>query len=93
VYPEQVVESRRGAVADVRLGHERLDPAVAERLVPARVATEVLDARELEPDEVGGVVGDRLRIRLGEPHAYLDRVGERVHGRSIDAWPPPVSRS
>ena len=41
---------------------------VAQPLVAARVLLEVVDARDLEPDEVVRVVRDPLRVRLGEPH-------------------------
>jgi hypothetical protein len=57
---------RRLAVADVRLRHERLDPAFAEQRIAARIALEVLDAGELEPDEIDAVVGDPLSVGLGE---------------------------
>ena len=50
----------------MRLEHERLDAEVAQPLVAARVALEVLDARDLEPDEVVRVVDDALRVGLGE---------------------------
>src|SRR5581483_427755 len=66
---QAVVEERRRAEAGMRLEHERLDPLVAEALVAAGVALEELDARHLEPDEVGRVVGDPLRVGLGEADA------------------------
>ena len=50
----------------MRLEHERLDPEVAQPLVAAGVLLEVVDARDLEPDEVVRVVGDALRVGLGE---------------------------
>ena len=58
------------------LEDERLDALVAHRLVAAGEACEVLDAGELEPDEVDRVVDDPLRVRLGEAHAHLRR--ERI---------------
>jgi len=66
VHDEAIVEPRRLEVADVRLEHDRLHAEVAEPLVPAGVSREVLDTRDLEPDEVVRVVHDPLRIRLGE---------------------------
>lgn len=68
---QAIVEPRRLQVADVRLEHERLDAEVAQTLVTAGVALEVLDARHLEPHEVVRVVRDTLRIRLGEADAYV----------------------
>ena len=68
---EAVVEPRRLQVAHVRLEHERLDAEVAQPLVAAGVPLEVLDARDLEPDEVVRVVDDPLRVGLGEPHPHL----------------------
>ena len=59
------------AVADVGLGHERLDATLAELRIAARVALEVLDPGELEPDEVDAVVDDPLRVGLGEADADL----------------------
>ena len=60
---QHVVEAGWSAVPDMRLQRRGLDPLVAG-LVAAREAREVLDARDLEPVEVGGVVGDALRIGL-----------------------------
>ena len=69
--PQPVVESRGLQVPDVRLEHERLEPEVAQPLVTAGVALEVLDARDLEPHEVVRVVRDALRVGLGEAHAHI----------------------
>jgi hypothetical protein len=68
----------------VRLGHERLDPRLAERAVAAGVVLEVVDAADLEPDEVGRVVRDPLGVRLGEADTELDTVGVAVDPPSID---------
>ena len=62
-------KTRRREEARVRLEHERLDPLVAQPLVAARVPLEVVDAGDLEPDEVVRVVRDALRVGLGEAHA------------------------
>ena len=48
------------------LDRQRLDAELADTVVPAREARQVVDARHLVPDEVGGVVRDALRVRLGE---------------------------
>ena len=79
VDPELVVEVRRLAVADVRLQHERLDPLRAQGAVPAGELREVRDARDLEPDEVRGVVRDALRVGFGEAHADVGVEAKRVH--------------
>ena len=71
MHDEAVVEPRGLQVAHVGLEHERLEAEVAQPLVPARVPLEVLDARDLEPDEVVRVVDDPLRVGLGEPHPHL----------------------
>ena len=64
----------------MRLEHERLDALLAQPLVAARVPLEVLDARDLEPDEVLRVVDDPLRVGLGEADADRRREGERTSG-------------
>jgi hypothetical protein len=48
------------------------------------VVLEVVDAGDLEPDEVGRVVRDPLGVRLGEADTELDRVGVAVDPPSID---------
>ena len=75
VDPERVREARRREVAHVGLQDECLEALVAQRLVAAGKTGEVLDAGELEPDEVDRVVDDPLRVRLREAH--LDVGGER----------------
>jgi hypothetical protein len=67
----------------VRLRHERLDAARPECGVPARVRGQVVDARDLEPDEVGGVVGDALRVCLREADAYVGREAEGCHESTL----------
>ena len=75
---EPVVEGDGPDVAGVDLGGRGLDARVPESLVAAGELPEVLDARGLEPDEVGGVVGDALRIGLGEAHGDLELEGHEV---------------
>jgi hypothetical protein len=48
------------------------------------VALEVVDAPDLEPDEVDRVVRDPLGVRLGEADAEVDRVGVALDPPSID---------
>jgi hypothetical protein len=48
------------------------------------VRLEVVDAADLEPDEVDRVVRDPLGVRLGEADAQVDRVGVPVDPPSID---------
>ena len=71
VHEEAVVELRRCEIANVRLEHDRLEAEVAQTLVAARIALEVVDACDLEPHEVVRVVGDALRVRLCEADAHL----------------------
>ena len=78
--PQPVVELRRLAMTDVGLDRERLDALLAQRGVAPAEAGEVVDARDLEPDEVLGVVGDALRIRLGEADSDLGVEAEAVDG-------------
>ena len=78
-----VVEPGRHAVAAERLEHERLDAVVAQRLVAAGVRAQVLDARDLEPDEVRRVVRDPLRVGVREPHADAGREREAFHGATL----------
>ena len=74
--PQRVREASRREVAHLRLEDERLDPLFPQRLVAAGEAGQVLDSGDLEPDEVDRVVGDSLRVGLGEPDTDLGR--ERV---------------
>jgi len=75
---EPVVEARRLQVAGVRLEHERLDALLAQPRIAARDLLEVVDAGDLEPDEVLRVVDDPLRVGLGEAHAHRRGRGERL---------------
>src|SRR4029453_13987512 len=74
-------------VADVRLDRQRFDPVRAQARVAAAEAGEVVGSRELEPDEVDRVVGDPLRVGLGEAHAHLGLEVE-VHGGYLSTIPP-----
>ena len=68
---ETVVEAGGGEVPDVPLRRERLDSLGPELRIAAPEAREVVDARELEPDQVDGVVHDSLGVGLGEAHANV----------------------
>jgi hypothetical protein len=59
---QAVVEASRLEVAHVRLDRERLDPIGSQARVAATEARKVVDAGDLEPDEVDGVVRDALGI-------------------------------
>jgi hypothetical protein len=72
---EPVVEGDGPDVAGVHLGGRGLDAGVPQSLVAAGEPPEVLDPRGLEPDEVGGVVGDALRVGLGEANGDLELEG------------------
>src|SRR5207245_11298791 len=58
---------------------------IAERLIPPGVLLEVGDPGHLEPHEVVGVVGDPLRVGLGEPHPHVRREAEGRHARHSTA--------
>src|SRR6185312_12414242 len=77
---ELVVEPGRDAVAAERLEHERLDALVAQGLIAAGELAQVLDARDLEPDDVRGVVRDALGVGVREAHPDRNREGVTVHG-------------
>ena len=77
--PDDVVEHGRREVANVRLDDRRLVARVLKGAIAGRVLVEIGDARHFEPDEVRGVVGDPLRIRLREPNANLGREAEALH--------------
>src|SRR4029077_4595218 len=85
---EPVVEARRREVADVHLRRQRLDPGVAQARVAAAEALEGLDPRQLEPDEVDGMVRDRLGVGLGEANAHLSLEAE-VHGGELPTIAAP----
>ena len=63
----------------MHLRRQRLDPLRLDRQVAAGVLREVLDARDLEPDDERGVVRDPLRVRLGEADEDLGREPEAFH--------------
>ena len=77
---EPVVEPRRPEIPDVHLRRRRLHALLAQPRVPAVEAREVLDPRDLEPDEVRRVVGDSLRVRLREADRDLSLEAEAVDG-------------
>src|SRR5581483_4543765 len=79
VDPDAVVEEGRLQVTDVRFGRQRLVAVRLQAAVAVPEASEVLDSRDLEPDEVRGVVGDALRVGLGEPDRELGREAEPFH--------------
>lgn len=83
VHDERVVEAGRLQVPEMRLEHERLQALVPEHLVPAGEDAEILHAGDLEPDEVGGIVGDALRIGLRETDANRGRKGVSLHGATF----------
>ena len=68
---------------DVHLGRERLDPSRLDRQVAAGVLRQVRDAGDLEPDDERRVVGDRLRVRLGEADRDLGREVEAFDERTF----------
>ena len=81
---EDVVEGGGGAIVDADAGRQRLDPLRLDRPVAAGVVGQVRDARDLEPDDVRRVVGDALRVGLGEAHADVVGAPESVrHGATI----------
>ena len=67
----------------MRLDRQRLDPLGAQPGVAAAEAGEVVDPRDLEPDEVDGVVRDPLRVGLGEAHAHLGLEVKSTAGQSL----------
>src|SRR5215210_8372524 len=80
VDPERIVEARALAVADERLDGRRVHAVLLdESLVAAREPPEVRDPGDLEPDQVGGVVGDALGVRLAEADAEVCRAPETLH--------------
>jgi NAD-dependent deacetylase len=79
VHEQAVVEDGRPHVADVALEHERLDAGRAHLRVAAGDLLEIVDTRDLEPDEVRAVVGDPLRVGLGEADADRRCDSEPVH--------------
>jgi hypothetical protein len=80
---QPVVEVRRPQVAGVRLEREGLDTFGPERRVSAPEPSEVVDAGNLEPDQELGVVGDALRVGLGEANADVGLEAEAVDVGSL----------
>ena len=75
---EPVVEPRRPEIPNVHLRCGRLHALLAQPRITAVEAREVLDPRDLEPDEVRRVVRDSLRVRLGEPDRDVRLEAEAV---------------
>jgi NAD-dependent deacetylase len=67
----------------VSLDRHRLDPLFSKGRVSAPETGEVVDARNLEPDEVLGVVRDPLRVGLGEADPDLGVEVEAVDGETL----------
>jgi hypothetical protein len=70
-------------MANVRLDRHRLDAVLPKRRVAASKAIEIVDARDLEPDEVFRVVSDALRVRLGEADLDLGVEAEAVDAEML----------
>jgi hypothetical protein len=77
---QAVVELRRLQVAYVRLHRERLDALLPKRRIAPTEARQVVHPRDLEPDEVLGVVGDALGIGLREANPDVGMEMEAVDG-------------
>ena len=93
--PQPVVEAHGREVAHVHLGRERLDALLLDRPVAAGVLGEVADARDLEPDDEGGVVRDPLGVRLREADDDVGREVVALHRedfRSRDGSPYAAAR-
>jgi hypothetical protein len=67
----------------VRLEHERLDALLPELVVAPGERAQVLDPGDLEPDEVGRVVDDALRVGLGESNADARGKGVAVDAQTL----------
>jgi hypothetical protein len=80
---EAVVEPGRQRIPDVDLRRRRLDPLVAQSLVAAVEASQVLDPSGLEPDEVGSVVRDPLRVGLREADGEVELERVAVDGETL----------
>ena len=65
------------------LERQGVDAFLAEAEVAAAEPAQVLDPRRLEPDEVGGVMGDALRVRLRKADGHLVRELEIIHGQEL----------
>src|SRR5581483_3204196 len=79
VNPDAVVEEDGLQVTDMRLGRQRLVAVRLQAAVAVAEAREVVDPRDLEPDEIGSVVRHALRVRLREPDRELGREPEALH--------------
>jgi hypothetical protein len=63
---QAIVESCRLQMTNVGLDRHRFDPVLPERGVATAKPCQVVDAGDLEPHEVLGVVRDALSVGLGE---------------------------
>ena len=87
---EPVVEASRGDVPRMGLEGQRVDSLPPQPEINGSETAQILDYRRLEPDEVGGVVGDALRVRLREADGHVVRELEvRQSPRSIAAGGGP----
>ena len=80
---EPVREARGRPVADARVHGRGVHPRLEQRRIAALEAREVVDPRDLEPDEIRRVMGDGLGVGLREPHRHLRREAEAVHAASL----------
>ena len=81
---QDVVEHRGPLVLEVDAGRQRLDAAVADRLVAAGERREVGDAGHFQPDDERRMVGDSLGVGLREADSDRMLEGVSVHpGRDI----------
>lgn len=83
---QPLVELDGSEVAHVDLGRRRFDALLAKPLVAAVETAQVLDPRGLEPDEVGGVVGDALRVRLREADREVEVEAVVADGETLRSW-------
>jgi hypothetical protein len=75
----------------VGLERRRFDPERTDAGIPAREeAVEVVDACDLEPDEVRRVVCDPLRVGLREPDLHLG--GEMEFHYFVETIGPSVTQ-
>jgi hypothetical protein len=75
---ENVVEVGGQVILELDACRERLDALLLNRPVAARVIREVGDPGDLEPHDVGRMVGDALGVGLREAHTHLVRVVEAL---------------
>src|SRR5439155_24135711 len=76
---QPVVEAGRREVAGEGLERQRIDSFLAEAEIAAAESPQVFDPGRFEPDEIGGVMGDSLRVRLREADGYVGRYLELGH--------------